>query len=116
MHCKRKITSKFQDIFTNDTEIESRSNQYFSSIPHPRVVLKVLPSSPISLSSPISKLEISVYPTEKDPVSQESQCSSEDWKHVTQILAPQEYESYSLLNYNTHVKVCNIKKSNNSNS
>ena len=69
------------------------------------MVLKVLPSSPMALSYPISKSEISVYPAEKDHISQESQCSSEAYKHATQILAPQEHALYSLFNYNTHAKV-----------
>ena len=74
---------KFQDIFTNSTDIESRSNHHFPSTPHPKVVPKVLPFSPMKLSSHIIKVETSVYPAEKDPISKEFQHSSEAFKHAT---------------------------------
>ena len=105
MNCTRKLTPKFQDIFTNIICTESRSTCYSPSKPYPIKVTKVLPSSPIVLSSLISKGEILVHPAEKDPISQEYQHSSEAYKRATQLMTLQELKLRSLFHLNSHSKV-----------
>ena len=72
--------TKFQDIFVNNTDIDSRSNHHFPLMPHLRVLTKVLPFSPMTLISHISKVKISFYPEERDHISKEFQHYSVTFK------------------------------------
>ena len=55
---KRKIATASLDLTQ-----EVSNHHYSPSTPHPRVVTKMLPFLPKVMSYPISKVEISVYPT-----------------------------------------------------